>query len=83
MSVHLQKEIEKLKKLIITEGTVVEESVTKAVSSIEKRDANLAQQVIKMDDKIDQLEVNLEEEGLTWKRKDSRFSLFTSRWPST
>ncbi|MBW1659306.1 MAG: phosphate signaling complex protein PhoU [Deltaproteobacteria bacterium] len=64
MSVHLQKEIEKLKKLIITEGTVVEESVTNAVSSIEKRDANLAQQVIKMDDKIDQLEVNLEEEGL-------------------
>ncbi len=64
MSVHLQKEIEKLKKLIIAEGTVVEESVTNAVTSIEKRDASLAQQVIEMDNEIDQLEVNLEEEGL-------------------
>ncbi|NIA10951.1 MAG: phosphate signaling complex protein PhoU [Nitrospiraceae bacterium] len=64
MSVHLLKEIEKLKKLIIAEGTVVEESVTLAVSSIENRDAGQARQVIKMDDEIDQLEVNLEEEGL-------------------
>ena len=64
MSVHLQKEIEKLKKLIIAEGTVVEESVTNAVASIENRNASLAQQVIEMDDEIDQLEVNLEEEGL-------------------
>ena len=64
MSVHLLKEIEKLKKLIIAEGTVVEESVTLSVSSIENRDAGQARQVIKMDDEIDQLEVNLEEEGL-------------------
>ena len=64
MSVHLQKEIEKLKEMIIAEGTVVEESVTNAVSSIEKRDADLARQVIKMDNEIDQMEVNLEEEGL-------------------
>ncbi len=64
MSVHLQKEIEKLKKLIIAEGTVVEESVAMAVSAIEKRDRGLAREVIDMDEKIDQLEVNLEEEGL-------------------
>jgi len=64
MTVHLLKEIEKLKELIIAEGTVVEESVTMAVSSIERRDAGLAQEVIKMDEEIDQLEVNLEEEGL-------------------
>ena len=64
MSVHLQKEIEKLKKLIIAEGTVVEESVAMAVRSIEARDEEMARQVIRMDDEIDQLEVNLEEEGL-------------------
>ncbi len=64
MSVHLQKEIEKLKKQIIAEGTVVEESVAMAVSAIEKRDRDLAREVIDMDEKIDQLEVNLEEEGL-------------------
>ena len=43
---------------------MVEESVTSAVTSIERRDTHLAQQVIEMDDEIDQLEVNLEEEGL-------------------
>jgi len=64
MSVHLLKEIEKLKKLIIAESTVAEESVTLAVSAIENRDAGQARQVIKMDNEIDQLEVNLEEEGL-------------------
>ena len=64
MSIHLQKEIEKLKKLIISEGTVVEESVRMAVASIEKRETTLAQKVIEMDDEIDHLEVNLEEEGL-------------------
>ncbi len=64
MSIHLQKEIEKLKKLIIAEGTVVEESVSMAVASIERRDTDLARKVIEMDEEIDHLEVNLEEEGL-------------------
>ena len=64
MSVHLQKEIDKLKKMIIAVGTVVEESVSLAVKAIKKRNNKMADQVIRMDEKIDQMEVNLEEEGL-------------------
>jgi phosphate transport system protein len=64
MALHLQKEIMKLKKKILSLGTIVEESVRKAVDSLENRDDKLAQQVIDNDYDIDQQEVDLEEECL-------------------
>lgn len=60
----LQREIEKLKKHMLTLGTVVEESVRRSVIAIEKRDAKLAERVIEDDLEIDRMEVDLEEEGL-------------------
>ncbi|MCU0611243.1 MAG: phosphate signaling complex protein PhoU [Candidatus Eisenbacteria bacterium] len=64
MGMHLQREIELLKKQITALSTVVEESVRKAVRSIENRDAALAEAVIKGDSAIDEQEVRVEEECL-------------------
>ena len=60
----LQVEIERLKKHILTLGTVVEESVRMAVRAIEKRDSAMAERVIEGDFEIDRMEVDLEEECL-------------------
>lgn len=64
MGKHLQREIEGLKRLITALSTVVEESVRKAVRSIEERDAALAKEVIERDWVIDEQEVRVEEECL-------------------
>jgi phosphate transport system protein len=64
MAQHLQREIENLKKKILSLGAAVEKSVRMAVTAIENRDAELADKVISGDTEIDQLEVNLEEDCL-------------------
>ncbi|MCK4302876.1 MAG: phosphate signaling complex protein PhoU [Candidatus Eisenbacteria sp.] len=64
MSMHLQKEIEKLKKMVLSLSAVVEDSVQKAVAAIETRDAALAMEVIETDPEIDQAEIDVEEECL-------------------
>jgi phosphate transport system protein len=64
MAQHLQREIEKLKKEILSLGAVVEASVQMAVRSIEERDSGLARKVIDSDVEIDHAEVNLEEDCL-------------------
>lgn len=64
MVVHLQREIERLKKQILRLGAVVEESLQKAARSLEQRDANLAKEVIEEDFEIDKMEVEVEEECL-------------------
>jgi phosphate transport system protein len=64
MPQHLQREIEKLKRKILALSTVVEESVQKAVKSVEQRNSKLAMSVIGNDIKIDHTEVDVEEECL-------------------
>lgn len=64
MPVHLQREIEKLKKQILVLGTLVEDSLRQAVTGIEKKDEQIARTVINDDNKIDQMEVEVEEECL-------------------
>lgn len=64
MSIHLQKDIEKLKNKILALSAIVEKAVIEAFASIESCDANLAQKVIKGDKEIDQLEIDVEEECL-------------------
>jgi phosphate transport system protein len=61
---HLQREIDKLKKKILSLGAFVEESVQMAVRAVEERDSPLAEKVIKSDSEIDQAEVDLEEDCL-------------------
>ncbi|HPN84056.1 MAG TPA: phosphate signaling complex protein PhoU [Victivallales bacterium] len=62
MSVHLQKEVEKIKKKLMQLATVVEENVRKAVISVSTRNEQLAREVISADDEVDKFEVELEEE---------------------
>jgi phosphate transport system protein len=64
MSHHLQRQIEKLKNQITSLGNMVEQSLLRAMVSIERRDRAVAEQVIVDDDKIDEVEVDIEEECL-------------------
>ena len=64
MPVHLQREIEKLKKDILTLGTMAEQSVREATQAIERRDETLARGVIEKDINLDQMEVEVEESCL-------------------
>jgi phosphate transport system protein len=64
MAKHLQREIEKLKKHIMTLGTLVETAVYQSVDSVVRKDKALAEQIIKNDIKIDDKEVEIEEECL-------------------
>jgi phosphate transport system protein len=64
MAVHLQREIDSLKKKILRLSTMVEENVERAVRSVEKRDADLADKVIDMDKAVDIMEIEVEEECL-------------------
>ena len=60
----LQREIDKLKKMILAVGAAVEESVNKSVVSIHDLDERLAQKVVDNDAQIDQMEIDVEEECL-------------------
>jgi len=64
MAQHLQREIDKLKKEILSLGATVENSVLLAVRAIEDRDSDLAEKIIKSDIEIDRAEVDLEEDCL-------------------
>lgn len=64
MTVHMKREIDKLKKMLLSLCWTVEERFRQAVESIEKRNADLAKKVIEADVEIDQAEVNVEEECL-------------------
>lgn len=64
MPKHLQREIENLKRELLVLGAVVELSVREATLAIETRDDALARDVIDKDIKIDQKEVEVEEDCL-------------------
>jgi phosphate transport system protein len=64
MSVHLQREIERLKKHLLSICALVEDQVQMAVRALVERDAELAGVVARRDEEIDQREVEVEEECL-------------------
>ena len=59
MTGHLQREIEKIKKEILSLGALVEDRFKKAVSSIRTEDLVLAQQIIDTDFEVDELEIEI------------------------
>jgi phosphate transport system protein len=61
---HFSRELEKIKKLILSLGARVEEQVRMATQAVETHDAELAKQIIKSDFEIDEMEVEIEEECL-------------------
>ena len=60
----LEKEISSLEKKISTISMKVEENMNNAVNALIKNDTNIAKQVIKDDDAIDNLEIEVEEQCL-------------------
>ena len=61
---HFSRELEKIKKQILSLGAMVEERVRMALNAVDNNDAELAQQIIKTDYEIDEMEVEIEEECL-------------------
>lgn len=64
MSVHLERAIGNLMKQLVGLSAKVEESVKRAVQSVEEGDEELARKVIEEDEVIDQKEIDIEEECL-------------------
>ena len=64
MAKHLQRELEKIKKRILSLGALVEDRVRLALEAVENRDAAKAQKVIDLDWEVDENEVEVEEECL-------------------
>jgi phosphate transport system protein len=64
MAKHLQKELDNLKKRILSLGAMVEERVRMAKMAIETRDIFIAQNIIDNDFEIDESEMEIEEECL-------------------
>ncbi|MCB0352465.1 MAG: phosphate signaling complex protein PhoU [Bdellovibrionales bacterium] len=64
MSSHLAREVERLKKKLLELSTTVEENVHRAVRAVLDKDESLADAAIRFDPKIDQMEVEVEEDCL-------------------
>ena len=61
---HFSRELEKIKKQILSLGAMVEEQVRMATQAVETHDAELAQKIIESDYDVDEMEVEIEEECL-------------------
>ncbi len=64
MAKHFFRELEKIKKRILSLGAMVEERVRMVIKALELRDADIAERIIKSDHEIDEMEVEIEEECL-------------------
>jgi phosphate transport system protein len=64
MTKHFDRELEKLKKKILSLGALVENRVYLAIKAIESKDPDLATRIIHSDYEIDENEVEVEEECL-------------------
>lgn len=64
MTKHLQRDITALRKSILTLGTLVEEVTDKSIRSIKSADDELMADVLAREEKINDMEVDIEEECL-------------------
>ena len=64
MPKRLQKELENIKKQILSLGAMAEERIRMAIKAIETWDAGLAEEIIRRDYEIDEREIEVEEECL-------------------
>ncbi|NIA06645.1 MAG: phosphate signaling complex protein PhoU [Actinobacteria bacterium] len=64
MSKHLQRDLEYLKKELLSIASLVEEATNKAILALTERRSELAEEVISEDNLIDQKEVQVEDECL-------------------
>ena len=64
MAKHFQRELDKIKRMILSMGAMVEERFREMVTAIESFDIEIAERVIKSDYEIDEMDVEIEEECL-------------------
>jgi phosphate transport system protein len=64
MARNFHKELDKIKKMILSLGAMVEERLRRAGQAIEAIDETLAREIIQSDYEIDEMEVEIEEECL-------------------
>jgi len=64
MTKHFRKELENIKKRILTLGALVEDRVRLAAQAVDQINAEIAQRIIKADYEVDEMEVEIEEECL-------------------
>ena len=64
MAANLHKEMNKIKKEILSLGAMVEHRFKKAIDAVKKGDRDIAQSIIDSDVEVDELEVDIEEECL-------------------
>ncbi|OHB84207.1 MAG: phosphate transport system regulatory protein PhoU [Planctomycetes bacterium RBG_16_64_12] len=64
MSVHLRRQIDRVKQDLLSLGALVEEQVQTAVRALLERDPDLAREVERRDAEVDRREVEVEEECL-------------------
>lgn len=61
MEIHFDEELEMVKREVIEMATLVEESITKALEALKKRDTKLAKTIREIDHQIDKYEIAIEE----------------------
>jgi phosphate transport system protein len=61
---HFQRELDKIKKMILSLGALVEQRVHRIKEAVEERDVDLAKEIVHLDHEIDEMEVEIEEECL-------------------
>jgi phosphate transport system protein len=64
MSLHLQREVEQLKRDVSRLGTIVQENLHRAIRAVQEGSEDLAKAAIALDREIDELELKLEENVL-------------------
>ena len=58
---HFDDDLDELKELLLRMGAMVEEAISKAIRSLLERDTELAEEVIRADDDIDQIELLIDD----------------------
>ncbi|MDQ7032202.1 MAG: phosphate signaling complex protein PhoU [Desulfonauticus sp.] len=64
MAEHLKKELEELKLQTLTMTSEVKQALTKACNAFKNLDADVAQEIIEQDDRINELELKIDEKAL-------------------
>ena len=64
MEIHLHREIDILKSKILSLGDMVEENLLNSIKAVENNDIELAKGVMELDNKIDHMELEVEEDCL-------------------
>jgi len=64
MTKHFHRELENIKKRVLTLGSLVEDRVRSAVKALEDMDGAAAAEIVRLDYEVDEMEVEIEEECL-------------------